>query len=245
MSRLFFGKRILVVFVCFFLFCSIQVAAQKRRPTPKPQPFAAVVVDERLSVLRFEPSLSAIPMQRMRNGRTMLVTGEKPADGVRFYRVQLTGEKTGWVQSDAVVSNAKRGDDERFTRLIRAESGFDQIELVMIFLENFPRTSLRPAILLLAGDLLEENAARLSREAARKLQTADLASNPAPVHSFYLNFSGLDRFRRLGAVFTFDAATKEFHHDGAMWREIVQKYPNSAESKEAQKRLESITTRRK
>ena len=69
-------------------------AAQKRRPinagsTPKnppakrAAPATAVVVDERLSVLRFEPDLSAIPLQRMRAGRTMQILGsQKTGDGV-------------------------------------------------------------------------------------------------------------------------------------------------------------------
>lgn len=255
MLRLLTGKRnllFLVLFVSFFLLLfANDVSAQKRRAParnqivrrpPSTQPATAVVVDERLSVLRFEPSLSAIPLQRMRSGRTMLVTGEKAADGVRFYRVQLAGERTGWVQTDAVVSNTKRGDDERLVKLIRAESGFEQIEMAMIFLENFPRSTFRPAILLLVGDLVEEAAQRLSRDAARRLSAAEMSSSNAPPHSFYLNFSGLDRYRRLGVNFTFDPQTKQFHYDGAAWREILQKYPNSTEIAEARKRLDSLNS---
>lgn len=235
--------------VLFVLSAPFSINAQARRSTQKTPmvkravaPATAVVVDERLSVLRFEPSLYAIPMQRMRSGRTMQITGEKTADGVKFYRVQLPPEKTGWVQADAVVTNARIGDDERLARLIRASEGFDQIELATIFLENFPKSVFRPAILLLLGDLLEETAQRLAREAFRRLDQNHIQASGAPVHSFYLNYSGLDRYRRLGVNFVFASETKQFHHDGAAWREIVQKHPNSAEAVEARKRLESLTT---
>ena len=237
-------------FLILFIFCFTEIsteAQQKRRFPPNSQtikravPATAIVVDERLSVLRFEPSLYAIPLQRMRSGRTMQIIGEREADGVKFYRVELAGEKSGWVQSEAVVSNARRGDDERLAKLIRAESGFEQLELASIFLENFPISAFRPAILLLAGDLAEDAAQRLTREAARKLNQAEMQSSGAPIHSFYLNYSGLDRYRRLGLNFIFDNAQKQFHYDGTAWREILQKHPKAAETAEARKRLDSLT----
>jgi hypothetical protein len=43
---------------------------------------------------------------------------------------------------------------------------------------------------------------------------------------------------RQGVLFTFDRDVKRFHYDGAAWREIVQRYPNSAEADEARKKLE-------
>lgn len=51
----------------------------------------------------------------------------------------------------------------------------------------------------------------------------------------------LDRFRRQGIVFVFDRATKQFHYDGASWREIVRRYPQSNEAAEARKRLAGAT----
>jgi len=48
----------------------------------------------------------------------------------------------------------------------------------------------------------------------------------------------LDRYNRQGVLFTFDRDVKRFHYDGAAWREIVQRYPNSAEADEARKKLE-------
>ena len=240
-------------FFCF-LFCAVCVvcfasfaAAQKRRapfakkPTAKRfAPVSAVVINERLAVLRFEPGLNQILMQRLQTGRDLLILGEKEIDGVKFYRVQMPPEKSGWVQAEAVASNQKSGDDERFARLIRASEGFDQIERAAIFLENFPNSSSRPAILLLFGDLLDETAVRLTRDATRRLDAGEMRASGAPVHSYFLSYNGLDRYRRLGVNFLFDAAQKRFRYDGATWREIANKYPNSAEAQEAAKRLNSL-----
>ncbi len=254
------GQKLFGIFLTFFclLLAFSEVQAQRRRPARTVQPKTsvtqpvkrqmqqiAVVVDERLAVLRFEPSLSSIPMQRMRSGRTMLVLENRRADGVIFYRVQLPPEKGGWVQADAVVTNFKNGDDARLAQLIRASSGYEQIERTSIFLENFPHSPFRPAILLLMGDLAEAVAQRLSRDATRRLDVDEMRANGAPLHSFYLNYSGLDRYRKLGVNFVFNTEAKQFHYDGASWREIVKKYPNSYESQEARKRLDSLTEKSK
>ena len=61
----------------------------------------------------------------------------KEADGVTFYRVAAPPNNFGWVQSEAVVGNFRRGDDERLARLIQASNGFDQIELAVNFSRNF------------------------------------------------------------------------------------------------------------
>ncbi|MBV9925687.1 MAG: hypothetical protein JOZ96_11770 [Acidobacteria bacterium] len=49
---------------------------------------------------------------------------------------------------------------------------------------------------------------------------------------------GLDRYRRLGVVFDFDATSKSYRYDGAAFREILRKHPRSPEAAEARKRLE-------
>jgi hypothetical protein len=58
---------------------------------------------------------------------------------------------------------------------------------------------------------------------------------------YYLNYSGLDRYNRQGVTFTFDRAARQFHYDGAAWREIVRRYPRSPEAAEARNRLERQT----
>jgi hypothetical protein len=67
-----------------------------------------------------------------------------------------------------------------------------------------------------------------------------MAASGAPPYSYYLNFVSLDRYRKLGVLFLFNAANRSFHYDGASWDEIVKKFPASPEAVEAQKRLDSL-----
>jgi len=240
------------IFLLIFLISATTTEAQKRRAAPKPtrnliaaqksveKSNTAVVVDERLSVLRLQPSLFAMPVQRMRSGRIVSVTGSKEADGVTFYRVSALPNNFGWVQADALFGKFRRGDDERLAKLVQSSDGFEQIERAQIFLETFPNSALRPAILLLFGDLMEEIALKLSGDATRRLDRREMAASGAPLHSFYLNYVSLDRFRKLKVNFLFNSSAKLLHYDGASWREIVGKSPKSAEAVEAQKRLDAL-----
>lgn len=237
-------------FALFLLVFTLQIQAQKKRPSQisrKPTAQStrentntAIVVDERLAVLRSEPSLYAMPIQRMRRGKILAVSGSKDADGVTFYRVVSSPSDSGWVQSDAVIGNFRRSDGERLAKLIQFSEGFDQVERAMLFLENFPQSSLRPAMLLLTGDLIEEVAQKLSVEAAKKLDKKEMTASGAPIHSFYLNYVSLDRYRKMGINFSFNPATRNFYYDGAMWKEIAEKFPKASEAPEAQKRLDAL-----
>lgn len=244
------SPRFLLLSLAFLIFTS-NLEAQKRRVAPKSRNTpasqkpaetgnTAVVIDELLSVLRLKPSLFAPSIQRMQRGRKVQILETRQADGVTFYRVSAPPNNYGWVQSEAVFGDFRRGDDERMAKLIQASNGFDQIEIAVKFLEIYPNSSLRPAILLLFGDLAEETAVRLSRDATRRLDRREMAASGAPLHSFYLNFVSLDRYRKLGIVFLFNPDTKNFHYDGASWREIVEKFPKSGEFAEAQKRLDAL-----
>ena len=85
-------KRLLALISLVFLAFAFQIQAQKKRKprinTKKPpaaaQPLrentnTAIVVDERLAVLRSAPSLYALPIQRMRRGRILAISGSKEA----------------------------------------------------------------------------------------------------------------------------------------------------------------------
>jgi hypothetical protein len=153
----------------------------------------------------------------------------------------LTVPKTqGWVQKEAVAGRFRRGDDERLARLVQASDGFEQIERARIFLENFSDSPFRPSILLLFGDLMEEIALKMSADAARRLSRREMAASGAPLHSFYLNYSSLDRYQRLGIGFVFNTRTNLFHYDGTSWREIIKKSPATNEAREAQRRLDAL-----
>lgn len=243
------------IFLLVFLVFNSTAQAQTRRVQP-PKPFkkpiaapvalthenanTAVVVDERLAILRAQPSLFSEAIQRMRTGRLVSISGSKVSDGVTFYRVSVPPDNFGWVQSEAVFGKYRRGDDERLARLVQASEGFEQIERAAIFLETYKTSVLRPAILLLFGDLSEDAALKMSGDATRKLDRREMAASGAPLHSFYLNYVSLDRYRKLGVNFVFNPSAKLLHYDGASWREITGKFPKSSEAGEAQKRLDSL-----
>lgn len=243
---------LLISSIVFLVLNSASAEAQKRRAPAKPVvkssvapearggANAAIVVDERLAVLRAAPSLFAPSIQRMRTGHLLAISGTREADGVTFYRVAAASNKYGWVQSDAVIGKFRRGDEERLARLVQASDGFEQIERAGIFLETFKDSPLRPPILLLLGDLMEDAALKMSTDAARKLDRREMAASGAPLHSFYLNYVSLDRYRKIGVNFLFNPAAKLFHYDGAGWREIVAKFPQSSEAAEARKRLDAL-----
>jgi hypothetical protein len=203
---------------------------------------AVVVVDERLAVLRDAPDLHANLLQRLSRGRAVIFTGwKRAADGLLFYRVMVTRNKGGWLQSEAVSSNTRAGDDERLLRLIRGSDDFDRIARARIFLDLFNRSPLRPSVLMLYGAAAEEAAQDLSREAARRLDGREMAAGGAPLYSYFLNYNGLDRYRRQGLAFIFDERAKKFHYDGASWREILRRYPRSPEASEARRRLNDLS----
>lgn len=234
-------KRVfLFAIACALCLVADATPAQRRRAPVGNR--SAVVVDERLAVLRDGPDLSARLLQRMSRGRVVLVLGAKRApDGLTFYRVAVTRRTNGWLQSDAVVSPGKADDDKRLLRLVRGSDDFDRVVRARIFLDLFPRSSARAEVLMIYGEAAEAAAARLSRDAVRRLDESEMTANGAPHFSYFLNYNGLDRWRKQGIVFTFDMRTKRFHYDGAAWREILRRYPRSPEATEARKRLEALT----
>jgi len=168
-------------------------------------------------------------------------------DGVVFYLVNVTSRTHGWIQREAVVSAARAGDDRRLLDLIKASQGFDRIMRARIFLDNFARSPLRPQVLLLLSDAAEDQAAKLSHDAMQRLRVerpngtnASERTSSAPQFSYFLNYTGLDRYNRQRVMFTFDRTTKHFHYDGAALRELLRRYPNSPEALVARKRLAQL-----
>jgi hypothetical protein len=229
-----------LTFIGCTLFSATSAVAQPRRAPEGGQ--RAVIVDERLAALRDAPDLSANLLQRVSRGRMVAIRGFRRApDGVTFYRVAVTRRTVGWMQSEAVVTLGRSRDDERLLRLIQNSEDFDRVVRARIFLDVFQRSHLRPTVLLLYGEAAEKAALRLSREAVRRLDEKEMAAGGAPVFSYFLNYNGLDRYRRQGITFVFDRTAKRFHYDGASWREIVRRYPRSPEAEEARKRLDALS----
>lgn len=226
------------ILVSAFLLAAPAMAQKKRRAASGAGPRFAVVVDERLSALRDAPGFAGVPAQRLGRGRAVQLTGaRREADGATFVQVAVTRRTRGWVQSESLASPARAGDDGRLLRLVRGSAGFDRVERAGIFLEAFARSPLRPAALALLAESAEEAAERLSRDAPRRLDAREVEAGGAPAHTYFLNFNGLDRYRRQGVNFTFDRATKRYSYDGAAWREIAARHPRSPEAEEARRRL--------
>ncbi|HYO91871.1 MAG TPA: SH3 domain-containing protein [Pyrinomonadaceae bacterium] len=234
------------VFVVTWSALNSQALAQQRRAATGGQRATiggqrAVVVDERLAALRESPELSSRLLQRMSRGRKVSIIGSRRvSDELTFYRVMLTKRTGGWVQSEAVISTARKDDDERLLRLIRGSEDFDRLSRAHIFLDLFPKSPLRPTVLMLYAEAAEEAAGRLTRDAARRLNAHEMKAGGAPDYSYFLNYSGLDRYNRQGVSFVFDRAAKRFYYNGAAWREIVRRYPQSPEAEAARKRLEAL-----
>ena len=235
-------KLTLQLLLCFLiaLFSTAEGIAQGRPPSGGR---LAVVVDERLAALRQTPDLSGRLVRRLGRGRMVAIRGSRTvADGVVFLLVNVTSRTRGWIQREAVVSAARTGDDARLLDLIKASEGFDRIARARIFLDYFVRSPLRPQVLLLLSDAAEEQAARLSRDAAQrlKLERLSAAHRTAPDFTYFLNYTGLDRYNRRRVGFVFDRDTKRFHYDGAALRELLRRYPNSPEAIDARKRLAQL-----
>jgi hypothetical protein len=201
----------------------------------------AVVVDERLSALRAAPDLTAKLLERLSRGHLVSIRGEKTtADGLKFYRVALSRRTFGWLQSDAVVVPWRAGDDRRLLTLIENSDEFDRIVRAKTFLDAFPQSLLRSKVLAMYAGEAEDVADKLTRDAGRRFTKNELPPIGAPEFSYYLNYNGLDRYNREGITFLFDRTTKKFSYDGAAWREILKRYPNSPEAGEAKEHLESL-----
>lgn len=230
----------------FVLLTSLLIAptwAQKRRQ-PALGGRVAIVVDERLAALREEPRLGGALVRRLGRGRLVALTGaRRNADGVTFQHVAVTRRTRGWLQTESLAALSRAGDDARLLDLIRASSGFDRIERARIFLDLFPRSPHSPEVLLLQGAAAEAATVALSRTASNRFADERLPAGGAPLHSYYLNFNGLDRYRKQGITFTFDAAARRYRYDGAAWREVLRRYPRSSEAVEARQRLNSIAAR--
>jgi hypothetical protein len=227
------------VIVCALFFLALSATTTlAQKPRVPPGGHLAVVADERLAALRSVPEPQARLLRRLSRGRFVSIRGtSRSRDGLIFYHVVVTRRTSGWLQSEAVIASWRPGDDQRLLGLIDGADEFDRVARARVFLDAFPRSDLRPKVLLILGDAAEEAAAKLSREAERRFEKRELPAGGAPEFSYYLNYSGLDRYNRQGVTFTFDRAAKRFHYEGAAWREILRRYPHNPEAAEARKRL--------
>ena len=232
-------KRFFFVGALLCVACTV-VSGQKMPRTLKTVVVKATVVDERLSAVRSKPGLSQSLLFRARRGRSFAVTDWKAADGLIFLKVRVSSKRAGWIQWDAVVIKDREGEDARLLKLVVASDGYERIDRAHLFLEVFAKSPLRPSVLLILGDSAQGAAAKLSRDAVRRVRIGEvrpLVSNDFQLRSFYLSSVLLDRYARIGVRFTFDLSTMKYSYDGAAWREIVRLYPLSPEAEIARERM--------
>jgi len=225
----------LMLVVLLVLFTSVNAFTQKRKVPPGGR--LGVIVDERLAALRATPQLDGRLVRRLGRGRVVAIRASKKTDsGLVFLPVNISTRTHGWIQREAVAATSSRPDEDRLLLLIRNSSEFDRVSRSRIFLDYFPRSSRRAEVLLLLGDTAEAMAVRLSRDAARRVDHSGTASEG----SYFLNYSGLDRYNRLGVLFIFDAKLKQLHYNGAAWREIMLRFPRDPEAVQARARLDRL-----
>jgi hypothetical protein len=229
-------KYSITLFVSLCLLPVVELTAQRKSPSGGR---VAVVVDERLAALRVAPQLNAKLVRRLGRGKLVAVRNAKTApDGITFLLVNISSRTHGWIQREAVVTPSRGSDDQRLFNLIKGSSDFDLIMRSRIFLNYFPLSPLRAQVLLILGDAAEAVSEKLTRDARKRIRPSDVA----PESSYFLNFSGLDRYNRQGVGFVFEPTTTRLHYDGASWREIVKRYPKSPEAAEARERLEKLSS---
>jgi hypothetical protein len=217
------------------LLSAIDLDARRRPPAGGR---VAIVVDERLSALRTTPELTGALVRRVsRGGLVAITTAKTGRDGVVFYKVNVSRRISGWMQRDAVVSQLRAGDDGRLLKLIKASEEYDAIVRARIFLDYFRASRLRPEVLMIYAITAEGVASSLSNDARRRLDESEMLAGGAPLFSYFLNYTGLDRYNRQGVNFVFDQREKRFRYDGEGWRELVHRYPDTPQAAEARKRL--------
>src|SRR5215813_11421905 len=140
----------------------------------------AVIFDERLSALRARPDVKAPLKQRMRRGRRVGVLGAGTAkDGLKFFRVAVSRNTSGWVLADAVIRPGDAADAERLMRLIEdTKDEFTKARLARLCADEFRATNFAPKALLILGEAAEGEAAKLSRDAKRRVGEDDPGAGP-------------------------------------------------------------------
>jgi len=221
--------------IIFLVLFSTNLTAQQQKTPPGGR--IAVVVDERLAAVRVTPELTGKLVRRVGRGRLVAVKQARTGrEGIVFYFVNLSSRTHGWIQREAIVSPSIVGDDRRLLALIKEATDFNRIVRARIFLEHFRRSPLQAEVLLLLADAAEQSSNKLTPDAIRRVST----NHEAPELSYVLNYSGLDRYNKLGVLFVFDAKSRRLHYDGAAWREILRRFPRSPQASEAKRRLEEL-----
>jgi hypothetical protein len=233
--------------VVFFFALAVPAFAQSepatagvKSQTGQAQFIKAFVIDERLSALRQAADLHAPVLKRLRIGRAVYITSSKSGSS-EFYHVAVTRRTRGWIHQGAIALPGRAGEDGRVMQVIEdTGDGLDRIALCQLFLQRFSRSRYGPRALLLLAEEAERAAASLTQHARHRLKTLDEQKNGASTEAYYLNDPGLDRYSRLRIAFRFDASQTRYAYDGRAYRDLLRRYPQSAEAETARRRLEKL-----
>jgi hypothetical protein len=198
----------------------------------------AIVFDERLSALRSKPDLKAPLEQRLRRGRIIGILGaSRKSAGAHFLQIAISRNTRGWILADAVIRPASIADAERLMRLIEeTNDDFAKAKLARLCADEFRATRFAPRALMILGETAEDAAERLSRDAKRRIPGEEAVVG-SKRRFYFLNFVGLDRYNRIGVTFDFDPAGDRIVYDGGAFRELLRRYPRSAEAQLVRQRL--------
>lgn len=184
-----FSRQAILLLVGVVVLCAPCIAQRRRAASNGGR--TAYVIDERLAALRSEPKLEGDLAQRLSRGRAVQIIGNRQADGIMFYRVAVTRRTRGWLSADALVAPSRAEDDARLLRLIRGSDDFDKLDRASLFLQLFPRSSLRSQVLSLVGEEAEQFAQSLSRDAGRRLNEKEMTAGGASRMIYFMNYNGL------------------------------------------------------
>lgn len=214
--------------------------AQAEQPAKRVSFVKAVVIDDRFSALRREPSLQSEVIHRLRLGHTVYIInpGNGDTSHSAFCRIAASRRTRGWIYRTAIAVQGRAGEDQRIMKLIEATSdGLDRIALCRILVERFGQSPLVPRALLIMGDEGERAAETLTQRSRKRIGETAGTKASSSLREFYLNDSTLDRYSKLRIVFDFNEQTREYVYDGRAYRDLVSRSPHSEEALLARQRL--------
>jgi hypothetical protein len=198
----------------------------------------AIVCDERLAALRRQPDIRAPIVRRLRRGRIVTVIGPARGNSEQglFVPVAVTRRTRGWILLPAVARAGRSRDAQRILELV-AESTDDFVcaRLARICADEFAGTPAARAALLLLGEAAERAAERLTRTISRRSGTSNVSDRVR-----WLNDPALDRYNRIRVLFELNPSGQRLVYDGGAYRELLRRYPQSAEAMVARERLASL-----
>lgn len=204
----------------------------------------AIVYDERLSALRTQPNVKAQLISRLHRDRDVGIIGSPRSmnGGPQFYPVAVSRNMRGWVIAEALARPQQGQDAARLMNLLEeTKDEFSRVRLARLYADQYRGKDLAPHALLKLGQAAEQAAAKLSRDAKKRVGEPDeVLDKRLSERDYMLNYVGLDRYNKLGVTFDYDEANGRLIYDGGAYREILKSYPRSQEALEARTQLEKI-----